>query len=249
MDINSRQATFDRFASRNGASISPGENSLKFYTQFAKSGGDNPYSWNPQMHYSIDAFAEGKLAMMLNYSWHRDTLTAKAPKLNYEVAPVPQITGNPAANYANYWGFAVAGNKKIVNSNPAFLPVTDEIRVAEAWKLLNYLTMRPEQSWSQVATAAGSKNTIATDWDPAKVYLQKTWKPAGRKDLIESQKTDPKIGVFAAQNLIAKSWYQVDPEATEIILAEMIDKVNRGQAGTQDAIQAAAAQVGRLMNQ
>lgn len=251
VDLNSRQATFDRSVGRDGVSVSPGENSLKFYTQFARSGGSSPYSWNPQMHYSIDAFAEGTLAMMFNYSWHRDTLMAKSPKLNFEVAPVPQLSGNQAVNYANYWGFAVAGNKKINTSgaaNPALLPVTDEIRVAEAWKLLNYLTTRPEQSISQTATAAGIKNTIAADWDPTKAYLQKTRKPSGRKDLIEIQKNDPKIGVFAAQNLIAKSWFQIDPEAIEIILAEMIDKVNRGQAGVEEALRAAASQVGQLMS-
>ncbi|PIP26320.1 MAG: hypothetical protein CO140_03425 [Candidatus Moranbacteria bacterium CG_4_9_14_3_um_filter_40_7] len=250
-DVNSSQATFDRSVNRRGVSVSSGEDSLKFYTQFARSGGDSPYSWNPQMHYSIDAFTEGNLAMMFNYSWHRDTIAAKASKLSFEVAPVPQLTGNPAVNYANYWGFAVAKNKKISNSgipNSAYKPITDEIRVAESWKLLNYLTTRPEQSLSQAATAVGIKNTIASDWDPAKIYLQKTSKPSGRKDLIELQKTDPKIGVFATQNLIAKSWYQADPESTEIILAEMIDKVNRGQAGTEEAIHAAAAQVSQLMS-
>jgi ABC-type glycerol-3-phosphate transport system substrate-binding protein len=248
IDLNSGQAAFDRSANRNGMSVSPGAESLKFYTQFARSGGGSPYSWNPQMHYSIDAFAEGNLAMMFNYSWHRDTLTAKAPKLNFEVAAVPQLAGNPAVNYANYWGFAVAGNKKISKSNnPALVPVTDEIRVAEAWKFLNYLTTRPEQSLSQVATVAGTKNTIAIDYDPTKIYLQKTRKPSGRKDLIELQKSDPKIGVFAQQNLIAKSWYQIDPGSIEIILAEMIDKVNRGQAGVEGALQAAASQVSQLM--
>lgn len=251
VDLNSRQATFDRSISRNGVSVFPGEDSLKFYIQFARSGGNNPYSWNSQMHYSVDAFAEGNLAMMFNYSWHRDTITAKSPKLNFEVAPVPQLAGNPAVDYANYWGFTVSKNKRISNTNApnsALLPVTDEIRVAESWKFLNYLTTRPEQSLGQAATAAGIKNTIAVDFDPAKIYLQMTGKPTGRKDLIEAQKTDPKIGVFAQQNLIAKSWYQVDPESIEIILAEMIDKVNRGQAGTQEAIRAAAAQVGQLMS-
>jgi multiple sugar transport system substrate-binding protein len=250
VDRNSSQATFDRSTNRNGVNISPGENSLKFYTQFARSGGDSPYSWNPQMHYSIDAFSEGTLAMMFNYSWHRDTITSKAPKLNFEVAPVPQLSGNPEADYANYWGFTVAKNKKINSpgaANPALLPVTDEIRVAESWKFLNYLTTRPEQSLGQAATALGIKNTIPLDFDPAKLYLQLTRKPAGRKDLIEIQKTDPKIGVFAAQNLIAKSWYQTDPESIEIILAEMIDKVNRGQAGAEEAIRAAASQVSQLM--
>jgi len=245
VDPKNGEATFDRSITRNGITISPGENSLRFYTQFARSGGDSPYSWNPQMHYSIDAFAEGNLAMMLNYSWQRDVIAAKSPKLNFEVAPVPQLAGNPAVNYANYWGYAVAGNKKI--SPTATNPITDAIRITEAWKFLSYLTTRPEQDLGQAATAAGIKNTIAPGFDPAKNYLEKTKKPSGRKDLIETQKNDPSIGVFAVQNLIAKSWFQINPEATEIILAEMIDKVNRGQAEAEAALQAAAAQVSQLM--
>jgi ABC-type glycerol-3-phosphate transport system substrate-binding protein len=251
VDRDSRQASFDRSINRDGRRFSPGEEALKFYTQFARSGGDNPYSWNTQMHYSIDAFTEGNLAMMFNYAYQRDTLAAKAPKLNFEVAPVPQLVGKPAISYVNYWGYTVAGNKRLDNVSAAgrgFLPVTDEIRVAEAWKFLNYLTTRPQQSLGQTATATGIKNNLSADFDPAKIYAQKTHKPSGRKDLIEIQKDDPEIGVFAAQNLIAKSWYEVNPEAIEIILAEMIDKVNRGQAGTRDAIQAAAAQVSQLMN-
>lgn len=245
IDPNSLRAIFDRPVSRNGESVYPGENALKFYTQFANIGGGSPYSWNPRMHYSLDAFAEGNLAMMFNYSWHRDTIAAKAPKLNFEVAPVPQISGNQAINYANYWGFTVAGNKRI---DPAQTLITNEIRVTESWKLLNYLTTRPEQSLSQAAAIAGKKTVIPADFDPTKVYLQKTRKPSGRKDLIEIQKNDPKIGVFAEQNLIAKSWYQIDPESIEIILAEMINKVNLGQAGTEDALKAAASQISQLID-
>ena len=44
-----------------------GESALKYYTDFA-----NPsvrtYTWNDVQHYSVDAFTEGKTAMMFNYS-------------------------------------------------------------------------------------------------------------------------------------------------------------------------------------
>ncbi len=246
VDLNSRNATFNQAIIQNGENISPGKNALKFYTQFARAGTE-AYSWNTQMHYSLDAFSEGTVAMMFNYSWHRDTITQKTPGLNFEVAPVPQLPGNPAVDYSNYWGFAVAKNKiieKTDNPNPNFLPITNEIRISEAWKFLNYLTTKPEQPL-QIANAYGK--VMTTDFDPAKNYVEKTRKPAGRRDLIENQKTDAKIGVFAQQNLIARSWYQVDPEAIEAIFAEMIDKVNRGQASEEEALNTAASQVGQLM--
>ena len=51
---------------------------------------------------------------------------------------------------------------------------------------------------------------------------------------------------FAQQNLIAKSWYESDPDQIELILADMIDKVNRGQASSIDAIRNAVARINQL---
>jgi ABC-type glycerol-3-phosphate transport system substrate-binding protein len=78
-----------------------GKNALSFYTQFAKSGSPY-YSWTPRMHYSVDAFSEGNLAMMFNYSWQIATIKSKSPKLNFDVAEVPQFSSGPRVNFANY---------------------------------------------------------------------------------------------------------------------------------------------------
>ncbi len=98
---------------------------LQYYVDFA-----NPakqvYTWNDQQHYSIDAFSEGKVAMMLNYSHHIQTLRAKSPRLNFAVAPIPQITGSTSVvNYANYWVPTVSKQSKNAD---------------EAWYFLAYLS-------------------------------------------------------------------------------------------------------------
>jgi hypothetical protein len=50
--------------------------SMTFYTQFAST--SSPYyTWNPRLDYSIDAFYQGKAAMMLNYSYQLDTIRQK----------------------------------------------------------------------------------------------------------------------------------------------------------------------------
>jgi uncharacterized protein Yka (UPF0111/DUF47 family) len=87
---------------------------------------------------------------------------------------------------------------------------------------------------------------VDPNYDPAIAYLEKTRKPAARRDLIELQKTDPELGVFAKDNLIAKSWRQAQPEAVENIFAEMIDQVNRNQANVNDAIRTASQRVLKL---
>lgn len=244
-----RRALFDQVLKNGDQSLSPGENALNFYTQFAKNS-SSVYCWNPRMHYSIDAFSEGAAAMMFNYSWHLDSVSVKAPKLNFAVAPVPQLPNMPAVNYANYWGYAVTKNKTSVDvSNANKTPLPDEVRVGEAWKFLAFLTTKPEAAINVSTNVAGQQKTTAVNFDPAVDYLEKTRQPAARRDIIEIQKNDPKIGIFAVQNLFAKSWYETDPGTIEAIFAEMIDKVNRGAATPDEAIRAAAAQVSTLMNQ
>lgn len=219
-----------------------GENALNFYVQFANLGSLN-YSWNPNMHYSIDAFSEGKTAMMINYSWNMKTVEDRSPKLNYAVAPVPQFENQTRVNFANYWGYAVAKNKI---PNKESLNVSNETRAMEAWKFLTYLTTKPDGTFTPIISGSQIGQTTDPNLDPAKSYLTKSGEPAARRDLIELQKSDPKIGIFAVDNLIAKSWEQVDPDAIEIIFAEMIDSINKGQSTVSETIKAVAQRVQNL---
>jgi multiple sugar transport system substrate-binding protein len=96
---------------------------------------------------------------------------------------------------------------------------------AEAWKFLVYL---------------GSKEGSTT-------YLNATARPAARRDLIDLQRTDPDLGVFAVQALTAKSWFQIDNTAIEGIFADMIDDVNFNRSTLPDALSRAESRVTVLM--
>jgi multiple sugar transport system substrate-binding protein len=80
----------------------PGADALRFYVEFS-----NPlksvYSWNAEQPSSFDAFVSGKTAMFLGYAYHLPLIRARAPKLDFGVAPVPQISEGRTVNYANYW--------------------------------------------------------------------------------------------------------------------------------------------------
>lgn len=248
VDDNGR-ASFESTVNIDGKNVSAGEEALHFYTQFAFSGSEN-YTWNNNMHYSLDAFAEGKVAMMFNYSWQIATLQEKSPKLNYAVAPIPQFENVPKANYANYWAFAVAKNK-IPKSDPygnttISASVTNEERVAQAWLFLTYLTTKPDGTFMSVPGMSDTGKATGSEFDPARSYLVKSGEPAARRDLIEEQKTDAKIGVFAADNLIAESWRRPEPESVEAIFAEMIDQVNKGQTTVGDALRTSSRRVQTL---
>jgi multiple sugar transport system substrate-binding protein len=243
---NRRNAAFNRSVTREGKLYSAGENAWKFYTDFAKSG-TSVYSWNPDMHYSIDSFYEGKTAMMLNYSWHYQTIKNKNPKMNFGVALVPQDPEGITANYANYWGFAVAKNKVPKIPSGSKVPVSNDVRVSECWEFLKAFTTK--NNGTLTLTNFMSKNTkdVAFNYDPAKIYIEKTIKPSARRDIIEEQKNDVILGPFAYGNLIAKSWYQIDPDASELILAEAIDSINKGSSALEQAINLAANRITQLM--
>jgi multiple sugar transport system substrate-binding protein len=80
----------------------PGADAVRFYSDFA-----NPlkavYTWNAGQPSSFDAFTSGKTAMFLGYSYHVPLIRARSPKLNFGIAPVPQISEGRTVNYANYW--------------------------------------------------------------------------------------------------------------------------------------------------
>lgn len=78
-------------------------------------------------------------------------------------------------------------------------------------------------------------------------YLASTRRPAAQLSLIEKQKNDLEVGVFATQNLTAKSWYQADNNAIDSIFAQAIEAVVSGKMISREAIVQAANQVTLLM--
>ena len=77
------------------------------------------------MPYSIDAFADGKSAMILNYAYQIPNLHSKNSYLSYGIAKMPQIKGrNFDVNFANYWAYTVSKKSKAIE---------------EAWRFLSFL--------------------------------------------------------------------------------------------------------------
>jgi len=224
--MNLNNTLHAEFNKSNKDGSDPGAIALNFFTAFANSA--TPlYTWNTKMPYSTDAFRYGKTAMMINYSYWYDRLKKADPKLDFSIAPVPQPGPGRAVNYPSYWGLAVVKNKPI----PANSSYTNEDRVREAWRYINFVTNRPVQ---------GAMDATAH-------YLEKTHKPAARRDLIEIQKNDPILGAFAQQALTAKSWRQVDNSAIDEIFVDMIDAVNRGAMSISNAINNAESRVDALL--
>lgn len=122
------KATFgEKAKTPDGEIYSPGLDALLFYTDFADPK-KSVYTWNPSMHNSLDAFIEEKSAMFFGCAYQDAVIKSKAPKLNYDIAYVPQIEEtSKEINYANYWAEVVS---------------TTSEHQEEAWTFLSYLSKK-----------------------------------------------------------------------------------------------------------
>ncbi|HBP01544.1 MAG: hypothetical protein UX75_C0033G0006 [Candidatus Moranbacteria bacterium GW2011_GWE2_47_10] len=247
-DDNNKEAKINEgVVGSDGSVVRAGEVALGYYAQFAKK--DSPlYTWNNDMHYSLDAFSEGNLAMMLNYSWQIDTIKNKNSKLNFDIAPVPQVSDIDPVSYANYWGWGVSKNKVGTKDGLTGRDLPNEARVHESWQFLKFLTMKNSGVIRLYNAFSGNFKDFPINYDPAAKYIEKTNRPAARRDLIDKQKDDPKLGVFAKGNLIAKNWYQKNPDSIEKIFADAIDYVSKGGGRPYDALSLASNRITEIMS-
>lgn len=92
-----------------GANDTPGTRALEFYTSFADSGSEN-YCWDDSIGDPVDAFANGKVAMIFGYSSLQNTLLQKYPSFKYKKGFVPQLSedANKITDYARFTAYGVS---------------------------------------------------------------------------------------------------------------------------------------------
>ncbi|HEX8974516.1 MAG TPA: extracellular solute-binding protein [Patescibacteria group bacterium] len=267
------QVEFDQgVLDANGNVVQAGEQALGYYTNFARlssaqiTNAANPlYSWNNNNHDSVTAFSEGSVAMMVNYSWQVANIKSKNPKLNFGVAYIPQVNLSQPISYANYWGYAVSLNKL---SSASSLPVQstglqsqaqaqpsniqnsitvpNEVRIHEAWQFLKFLALKNNGTVTLYNAITKNSKDFPMNYDPALNYLKRTGQPAARRDLIDAQKSDSTLAPFVSGNLVAKSWYQTNPDAIEQIFDTAIESVDRGDTSLHDALTLMSNRVSHL---
>jgi multiple sugar transport system substrate-binding protein len=95
------------FATGDTSEHDSGNAAFNFYLQFANAGSPY-YTWNEGQANSIDSFASGKTAMIINYRSVLETIKNKGPFLNIGIAPVPQTSADFSLAYPRYQGLAVS---------------------------------------------------------------------------------------------------------------------------------------------
>ncbi len=97
---------------------------LRFYTDFSRFTKE-AYSWNAKMENAFDAFTRGKVVFYFGFAFDYLRIKAKAPQMNIDILPVPQLNEAEPVNVANYWMESVV--KKSKNQN-------------EAWDFIRFIT-------------------------------------------------------------------------------------------------------------
>ncbi len=117
-----------------------------------------------------------------------------------------------------------------------------EVNFANYWvESVSKKSKYQNESWDFIQFAAKEEQ--------AKTYLAKTKKPTALRSLVNAQKEDDELGVFASQLLTAKSWYRgKDAVAAEAALGEMINSARQNTEKILDAINTGAAKVQQTVN-
>jgi len=87
----------------------PGKQALDFYTSFSNPSSPN-YTWNDAMGNDVEAFANGKVAMIFGYDDLQNYLAQKYPNFKYKKGSVPQLAADPTTfvDYARFNAFGVS---------------------------------------------------------------------------------------------------------------------------------------------
>ncbi|MFH1286267.1 MAG: extracellular solute-binding protein [Candidatus Magasanikbacteria bacterium] len=80
----------------------PALEALRFYADFAKETKE-AYSWNQDEGDAFTEFTRGRSVFYFGFAYDYPRIQARAPQMNLEVIPVPQLNASAPGNVANYW--------------------------------------------------------------------------------------------------------------------------------------------------
>ena len=140
------RAAFDQTIAVETAKFNPGATALRFYTDFS-----NPklpvYTWNASQPNSLEAFIQGKVAVVFDYNSAQSQIKRRSPNLRLGIAPVPQPkNAEKVVNYSNFWAYSVP---------------TASQNSEVAWQFLVYMTQKDiERAYVDYVERVASRRDI-----------------------------------------------------------------------------------------
>lgn len=161
---------------------------------------------------------------------------------NYSIDSFVQGDLGMMLNYSHQASIIRAKNPRLnfaISQMPQ-ISTSDIKNYGNYWSLaVSNKSKDPLASWKFLVKATSKEESLK--------YLSETGRPTARRDLVDMQKDDKDLGVFAIQSLSAKSWFQADNVAIEKIFSETIEDVNFNRASLNDALRSAESKINILM--
>lgn len=189
--------------------------------QFANSVSKDGNSTNPGKD-AVEFYTSFSNPNSANYTWNT----------NSDYSTDAFANGRAAFLYGYAYTRATI-NSKAPNLNYDVAPVPQNNLINPTVNYSNYFAEVVSKQSKQTAWAWDFLK-FATSKGSLESYYKQDKEPSSRRDIIESQTSDPKIGVFAHANLTGKTFYKADEAKFDAIIGDMIDNiVLRGQAVDQ----------------
>lgn len=127
-----------------------------------------------------------------------------------------------------------------ISSMPQVAGVTRPVNYADYWvEVVSQKTKYANESWDFIQYAA---------LDQVKSYLAKAKRPTALRSLINEQKQDVDLQIFAEQLLTSGSWYRgQDGPGMSTIMREMIGAMNKGETIPIDVLNTTAQKIQRTL--
>lgn len=186
------------FNSSGSDTSSPIYKAARFYLDFADSNSSR-YSWNTASPNNVDAFVEGKLAYIINYSGFFEEIKTRNNRLKFDVANLPQVDESNKKTFGKF-------NMEVLSRDLGQKAV-EPIGTARYQKAQDFLTY---------LASLESQQSLAT----------KSGLPPAHRDVIEGQLQGSQLGkVFAGGALYADNYYKPDVKKTEQLWADVFQRV------------------------
>ncbi|MCL4399837.1 extracellular solute-binding protein [Patescibacteria group bacterium] len=186
---------------------STGINAINFYTEFADPK-NKYYTWNSNMPDSLDAFAQNKVAMILDYESSLSAIKAKNNFLNYGVSPMPEPASSTVfVSYPKYFGYVVSRQSKM--SSLAWTFIIDMTTVSQNADSYVKATGEPPALLTLINSYSGDPNLsvfvkqelYARSWyGPSRDQINQAF--SNMIDAINSKKTDVGTAVRQAKDQV-----------------------------------------------
>lgn len=219
-DTGDRLAQFkDERVKESGEKFFPGKSALEFYTSFS-----NPskevYSWNKSLPNSAEAFAQGKVAMIIDYPTQREELGKKYPEKfpePFEIPTTAMIQISDAQDPVNFGSYSVETVTKAALAQ-------NKVNLAWSW-ILSYMKTESSTAITEIIK-----------------------RPSPHKSLTEERAKDPN-GIISKQALTARIPYKRHHAAFDAAFLQMIRNVTDSGQSAEAAINQTNDKINQIIQQ